>query len=233
MKRSRARLVASRSIGRLGAIRDPRGIVCRRHGLVYFPVPKAASTSIKTMIAGWEGLAPGDVHQAEFARVRASRLREVPGAFAFTVVRNPWDRLHSCFQDKVVDGAARWGEVHDGLLRYNALTRRRLFWAEMTFEQFVRTVARIPDALADEHLRNQVRLVGPWGKPPVVDRWVDFDRVDDELPALLASRGVDTAALPHLRAHSTGDYRDAYSPATRELAARRYRRDIEHFAFEF
>lgn len=225
---------AAASLRRAKQVRDPRGIVSRHAGLVYFPVPKAATTTIKAMIASWEGLPTGDgIHRVRFDAVRASRVRDVPDALAFTVVRNPWDRLRSAYLDKVVGNATRWGEVHDGLLRYNTLSRRKLFWGEMTFEQFVRTVTRIPDSLADEHLRAQVRLLAPWGKPPVVDRWIDLARMSEELPALLASRGIEVGDLVRRNERSSGDYREAYSAEMREQTGHRYRRDVDYFGFAF
>lgn len=212
---------------------NPAGIVSRATQLIYFPVPKAACTSIKLMIAQWEGLEVGaEVHNVAFETVRAAAVHRLPGFRSFTVVRNPWDRLWSCYKDKIVGAADRFGRVHPGFERYNRILRRPVFFVDMTFDAFVRVVAQIPDFLADEHFRSQIEMAsGPFGRF-VVDRWFDLERLEDldDLVPPSIPRPLD---LPKVNQTTALDYRDAYTAELRATVEIRYARDVKIFGYHF
>src|SRR5688572_31325643 len=87
--------------------------------------------------------------------------REIPGPFAFSFVRDPWDRLVSCCRDKIrgeVDGYTSF-TMRPGVA--NCLARFDAFFAGMSFDDFVRAVAAIPDQEADyERLAAAFQRVG-------------------------------------------------------------------------
>jgi hypothetical protein len=104
----------------------------------------------------------------------------------------------------------------------------------MSFEEFVRAVAEIPDDEADGHFRAQhtfvVNSVGHIGAD-FVGRYEalagDFRRVCDEL-------GLSSLPLPRVQAARTSvRYSDFYTPETRRVVASRFREDVELFGYEF
>jgi chondroitin 4-sulfotransferase 11 len=145
---------------------DIECILLERYGAVYIEIPKVACTSIKTAIAGLAGVTledtGGNPHTARWPAPGGELGRRgppFPGLFSFAFVRDPWDRLVSCYRDKIrgeVDGytyfTIRPG-VADCLARFDA------FFAGMSFDGFVRAVASIPDEHADAHFRSQHRFV--------------------------------------------------------------------------
>ena len=60
-----------------------------------------------------------------------------------------------------------------------------------------------------------------------------FERFEHDARSLLRLLGVEPAALPHLNLSEHGDYRDWYTPETRDLVAQRFHRDIAAFGYEF
>src|SRR5262245_19417577 len=89
-------------------------VLLERYAAIYIEVPKVACTSLKVAFAQLLGIdldnSGGDPHQASFPSTAYSNYAYGPlfqDLFAFAFVRNPWDRLVSCYRDKIageVDG---------------------------------------------------------------------------------------------------------------------------------
>ena len=130
--------------------------------LVYVPVPKVASSSIREVLrvrkiaeiqaAG----SAASMNPSELKRQAEEQLkRSLPPAkvaqmgsdyYRFSFVRNPLTRLYSCYRDKVVNAQqyrdrctlSPYG-IHFGI----------------SFEDFIERVAEIPDKYSDQHFRSQ------------------------------------------------------------------------------
>lgn len=221
-------------------VRYPTAVVCHRYKLLYYPVPKAATSSIRRLIAQLDGRpAKGHPHHdITLDSVWAKEASQFTGYLAFTVVRNPWDRMVSCFTDKVAgrftdpDYIGRNG-VHEGFARYNQILRRKLFRPEMSFDEFVRVVAWIPDTLADEHFRSQRRMFSAPDGASLVDRVIKFENLHAEVTELLRDVGADGFNIGHKHRTLHSDYRSFYTDETRDQVGRMYARDIELLDYQF
>jgi len=219
--------------------RYPTGIVCQRFRFIFFPVPKAASTSVKRLIARMDDL-PSAVdphHNVDFRLVWGKDLDEYTGYRTFTVVRNPWDRLVSCFKDKIRgEYDPRFGVrpgIHEGLDRYNRVLGRRIFYEDMPFPNFVHAVAKIPDSLADEHFRSQYRMFAtPRGKL-LVDRIIKFETLHAELISLLRELHADGFNIDHLNKSPKLDYREFYTDELVASVAKIYAKDVKLLGYTF
>ncbi|MBA2443050.1 MAG: sulfotransferase family 2 domain-containing protein [Rubrobacter sp.] len=137
-----------------------RCAVSEEHRFVYVVTPKVACTSIKTALLPLFGRDPaeagdrGHAHKIlarEGAIVSGDRFlsgleSRYRGYFKFSFVRNPYDRLVSCYYSKInpkVVGIDQ--EPHDGAeLRPG-----------MSFREFAEAVCSIPDEKANVHFRSQ------------------------------------------------------------------------------
>jgi len=213
-------------------------------------VPKVANTSIKAALTA---LMPADIQELSndgrtersiYARHRDElfkrnirlykhQVARYRSYFIFAFVRDPWDRLVSCYRDKI-----EWGAIMEDGQRHDPRNRRlylgQEFEREMHFDEFVRKVATIPDKRANRHIRSQYTFVTDRHAqliPHFIGRFGnlshDFDRVMERIGA----KGV---SLPHVRRSSEGTgHRSYYTEELAELVAKRYRRDIELFGFSF
>ena len=208
---------------------------------MYIDIAKVASSSLKATVSAVLGLdvdrVGGNPHELEYPRPpEASRDSErlYPGLYTFAFVRNPWDRLVSCYRDKIQ------GEVADFTLFSqsgvaNCLARFDAFSANMSFEEFVYAVASIPDADADEHFRSQHKyLTNERGKIAIdfVGRYenlaTDFQHIAERIGL---PKGI---SLPRLQANPrTVRYTDYYTATTRDIVATRFAQDITLFSYQF
>ena len=213
-------------------------ILLEPYGAVYIDIAKVASSSVKATLASALALAgaDGNPHEVEFARPPAADVisdRLYPGLFTFTFVRNPWDRLVSCYRDKIV------GDVN-GFTAFAAsgvahcLARFSEFSANMSFEDFVRAVASIPDDRADEHFRSQADYVINSRGMVAVDFIGRYETMGEDFAQVARRIGLPSdIRLPHLQAAPKMDYEGFFNAETRSIAAARYSKDVALFGYEF
>jgi hypothetical protein len=144
---------------------DSRMIFSPGRGLLYVSVPKTGCTTIKTVVAASVGFveprvlsrnADGSIHRALLGRgelwsgltdAERGELLFDETVFRFTSVRNPYERLVSCYLDKLVEGRPKY-YLRDLLLQRG----------EVTMLSFLRFVADQPPLDRDVHCRAMVDL---------------------------------------------------------------------------
>ncbi len=218
-----------------------RRILLKKFHAIYIPIPKAACTSFKTAFAGLLGVdldkAKGDPHRVWFpSPLPIERLEPLlyPEFFRFAFVRNPWDRLVSCYRDKIKNEVPGYTlfTIRAGVA--NCLARFGAFHPDMTFDAFVAAVASIPDSEADEHFRSQYTFLLNKRGEISADFVGRYERLSDDFRIVRERTGLPEIELPRLQAAPTAaKYLAFYTPETRELVAERFRRDIEMFGYEF
>lgn len=227
-------------------------IVSHEHRFAYFVVPKVACTSIKSALLPafgfddtgywfqarqpWQELRVHklyvdngvELYRRDLAEAWRDRLRLY---FTFAFVRNPWDRLVSCWYQKLSNPLIEKVELKqpgDAALRFRP---------RMGFEEFAEAVTRIPDREADPHFRSQhTQVSAPWDGSLTLPSFVGrFERLADDFAEVAATLGFDERLeLPHkLRVERRTTYRDHYTPQLRDLVAERYAEDVARFGYEF
>jgi hypothetical protein len=220
--------------------RGHSAILLEPYHAVYVTVPKAACSSIKVALAGLLGIdlepVGGDPHKVEFPAppLPWGESTFYPGLFTFAFVRNPWDRLVSCYRDKIL------GEVHDFTRLHptrgiaNSFARYEAFRAGMSFPEFVKAVAEISDDEADGHFRSQHRFVTNAKGNIAADFVGRFETLADDFARVAKTLGLPDVTLPRVQAARTPRrYADFYTRETRLIVADRFRKDITLFEYEF
>jgi dermatan 4-sulfotransferase 1 len=204
-------------------------------GVAYLANPKVASSSIRNLIRERQGrhLYPELQldHKSLKARVEKEvRISMTPAevfqfrekAFLFSFVRNPLTRLYSCYRDKVVNAVAKHEESN--LSPYGIRFG-------MTFDEFVRCVAEIPDEGSDQHFRSQHTFLAHEDR--VLVHFVGkFERFESDWRRLTNDFGL--SCPPRNRRVSGPPVEAKALPLTRssaEAAMRRYEKDIELFGY--
>lgn len=207
---------------------------------VYIDIAKNASSSLKAVFAEVLGLdlaaTAGNPHELDFPHPpppKSSGERLYPGLFTFAFVRNPWDRLVSCYRDKIRGEASDFTCFSDAGIA-DCLAGFREFRAGMSFEAFADAVASIGDEIADEHFRSQhTHLVNDAGQV-AIDHVGRYERLAEDFGWVVNKIALPSRSLPRLQAATSKiDYRTFYDDRTRALVALRYARDIALFSYDF
>jgi len=200
----------------------PKVILIPELELAFIPTPKVANRSMKSALASHLGMrVAGDIHHADWQFAPLAALRG-GDYYCAGFVRNPLDRLLSCYAQKIVLYERQMG-MPPLLWRYGDT-----FHKDMSFADFVHAVAGIPDRIADIHFRSQYTFFYHRGEL-LADFVGRFERLTEDWGQLQARYGLP--ALPHHNPSRHADWREAYTPELAAVAARRYAQDIELFDY--
>jgi chondroitin 4-sulfotransferase 11 len=213
-------------------------VLLEQYNAVYIDIAKVASSSIKDTLVSVLGLegAGGNPHDVNFPHPTSSDPvgdRIYPGLYAFAFVRNPWDRLVSCYRDKIngevsdFTGFAESGVAH-------CLARFDAFSVDMSFSEFVFAVASISDENADEHFRSQADFVTNSAGVIAVDFVGRYEELDNHFAQVVREIGLPSGTnLPRLQSAPDRDPSSYYTAETRSLVEKRYARDIALLDYRF
>ena len=246
-------------------------IVSDEHKFIYFVVQKVACTSIKNALLPLfdidptgpevvvrEGIPRLTIHGlfgASAYQIDKKQLLERLEAdeyadyFKFAFVRNPWDRLVSCYHDKL-------GKNGSGMKLPDHVDVE--LYPGMPFAEFVEAIREIPDREANVHFRSQHKVVCSRGRDGEVmaDFVGRFENLEADFAIVAQRIGAPELRLPHIVPHvqRSGDrepstdshsngapsdnrgsrpYTDFYDDRLKKLVHERYRRDIGLFGYSF
>lgn len=189
----------------------------RRH--YYANLPKCGCTSVKETMASQLGVDAKDLRQRPYARPNNSQ-RGLQGMFGWTIVRNPFDRLVSC-----------WTELHppfhDKILQQNFGLLRMKKWP---FAEFIQEIVKQTPEMMNEHYKpmtEQLVLNGEW----IIDEAYYLERIKTAWPRMRARFGLPE--LRHFRKSKHKPYHEYYTDDLRRLVETRYAADLEILNYSF
>jgi hypothetical protein len=242
--------LARRALWRIGLRRqkpwDGRAIALHQHRAIYYLVPKVACSSLTAVCVDMLGfvLAPGawkpavfrsdsfdgaiDRNKRDAAKISVANADRLQDYWRFAFVRNPYDRLVSCFSEKLREDGPD-GLFVNGVAR--SLLRFDRFFRGMSFAEFVQAVAGISDEDADPHFRSQVSFVCSSAGELKVDFIGHFESLGADVSRLAERLGVEIE-LPHLLKSQRDSYEAYYDDATRRIVRDRYVDDFRLLGYE-
>lgn len=189
--------------------------------LGYIPINKVACTSIKSTLKK-EVMAQGEQELDQKIVLEGVKLDEY---FIFSFVRNPFERLVSCYKDKVLSSK---GDFDSYLFGY--LSRSR------SFADFVGRLRWIPRTLHNSHFASQYHSIykRKFGGKAVASRQPDFigrfERLEQDWD--LIRQKYPLPDLPHRNATPKDDWRDYYDLRTVDMVYKLFQKDIEAFGYD-
>lgn len=196
----------------------------------YIQIPKVASRSIRNALTQFllkrEGKNPEDAEQQnvieQYEMLYAKHLSQVKIAeiahsnFIFSFVRNPFERIYSCYKNKVlIEGGGR-----------NIFVKHNIPLG-ISFDEFVARVADISDTTADRHFKSQAWFLTHNGS--VIPQYVGkLETFENDWELLYQRFGV---VLPKQLNRSSTHSPLAMSDKCRQLIIDRYRDDFRLFDY--
>lgn len=187
--------------------------ISHQEQFIWFRVAKAGTRTIFNHLK--ESNAQLDVEHANWLHYPVNLYG---GYFKFAFVRNPWDRLVSCWRNKVVG--------------YNFYKFSDSELEEMKkFENFVNYVSKLNINKCDRHLRAQSALID-LNRVDYVGRVETFD--DDANYIFQQRLGLPEKEIVRKNVTSNKtDYRRYYNEPLAEKVAHIYQKDITIFGYRF
>lgn len=139
--------------------------------------------------------------------------------FKFAFVRNPFDRLVSCYKNKLIK--EDYAPIQKG---YGSL-----FYGGMPFNEFAKNICKVPDYLSDRHFRSQTSYLYE-NNNLIVDFLGKYENISEDFKIIQEKYNLDD--LPHYnRSQNTKDYKEFYSRDIIDLVYKRYKDDIHNFGY--
>lgn len=138
--------------------------------------------------------------------------------FTFTIVRNPWDRVFSHYQYRVMTNQTNMGAK---TISFTEWTRKA--YGDQDPEYFNNPKLFMPqvDWIVDQNMEIHVDMIGR------------FEHLEEDFKMICKILGC-SAVLPHLkRSSNKNDYRKHYDAATIGLIAQWFAEDIGQFGYGF
>ncbi|MEG2859355.1 MAG: sulfotransferase family 2 domain-containing protein [Clostridia bacterium] len=216
-----------------GAYAQRGYIVIEEKKLIYQLMYKVACSSIMASLTGM-GKKENYLRIHHILGGKGEIIRNLPydahpGFFRFTFVRDPLERLVSCYVSKYRADQAILGKHYLPRLYFD----RYLFGflkKDKGFAQFARRVSRIPDCLSDRHFVSQHFMIHDKKGRKTVEFVGRFENLSDEFAPI--AQKYDLAALPTYNATQKGAWMDYYDLKTARRVIKRYQADIEAFGYE-
>ncbi len=218
----------------------PEIIISRKAGLICASIPLCGTRTLKHFF-----LSNREVDfKAELLRdTVANVLRSKPcgdGPLLFSVVRNPWSRVVSCYEKKIRGAYAK--RRYRGYAGISVLAGYDGLSARMSFDAFVEWLCSREgqDDIANRHWISQHKFLPFCEISPGHLRILRLESLERDLNSLLAYRGLpnrfvekagSSAATLTGRLYATT--KEYYRPSTINAIGDRYASDLELFGYEF
>ncbi len=194
-----------------------------RKKIAYLNNSKVACSSIKASL--YSITIDNKIDDDGFNKAKLSLGKRVPAStrfdnyFKFTFVRNPFERIFSCYFDKVLNPKKKLYFYRDYLFGY--------IKEGESFDSFVRKISNLPDKYSDGHFKSQYSLIHRNGKT-LVDFIGKMENISEDFSHLVNTYDLDQ--LPHYnKTESAQKPRsiDYFSRELVDLVYQRYRNDFD------
>jgi len=199
---------------------DRGNIFLEKYNSVYFNIPKIASTSLKTVCLQLLGetLLQG-THEFDYPSIERNKLGAGDPYFKFAVVRNPFDIIVSCYNDKIV--------------RNRGFASREA-WGDLSFKEFVDKISKTPHSKMNPHFRPQYTFLTRPDGELLVDYFGKFESLTEAFDTIKKRAGFpDEIVLPQRNKSSGMAAPELYTKKIKEKVAYIYKKDLDLFEYEF
>ena len=208
--------------------------------LIYYPIPKVAATSFKYIFAKYLNYdefvnidETNQLHKIMFPVIgrEEARLHKYKDFLKFSCVRNPWNRLISCYKSKIKMDRS-YNDIHFKKGIDRRFLKYRVFKAGMSFNEFVKEICNIPDLQSDFHFRSQYDFIYEKNKIQI-NLLMKYENLENHFENLNSRIGNALIKLPKM--NTTSQYLPVssfYNDELIKLVQKRYEKDFQYFNYK-
>ncbi len=193
--------------------------ISKKHEFAWFRMPKVASSSIKENLKS-------SIDEDIKIKQRLQSINVDDNYFKFTFVRNPWDRIASCYRNKIQE---RWKYKTSTPLEKNGLNFKN---NKLTLNEFLILLEEGNNRFYNIHWAPQDILVD-MNKMDFIGR---FENLEEDWKHVCEKIKIDSLKLPHKlqTKPKNKSYRDYYkNQESIDIVSRIYKKEIELFNYKF
>lgn len=212
-------------------------IVNREKHVLYLINAKVASSSIKASILKLENSEYdkdyNQIHKealqwTKYIKSKKQFLKNYKRYFKFAFVRNPYERLVSCYENKYHTDKKAVGktlsEFQFDSYPFGFLKK------DKGFSNFVFRICLIPDRFADEHFRSQYFQLYTQDGKCLANYVGHYENIEKEYEPI--RQKYDFGQLSHYNKATKGNWQNYYNPITAWLVYKRFKKDFVKFGYE-
>ena len=215
-------------------------LISDNYRFIWAGIPKSATTSIMEALHRGTEANYGTIEVADKLSKLLQQNPKYNNYFKFAFVRNPWSRVVSCYENKVVNSDIKGV---DFIKYYPGLK------PNISFLDFVYFLARgwgRNDFFSDRHWLSQHKFISDNTGKILVDFVGRIENIDFDFAQACSAIGLPRIKLPKLNTQydwelnkknikdrDAGYYRKYFNNETRELIKQRYIKDIKMFNYIF
>jgi len=201
---------------------DYRNYYIPDYSILFFTNHKAAVSSLKRYSFSMYAQSPNydPAYGDRAPKVPFNNIGNSRDIFKVMIVRNPWDRIVSCYTQKKKDNKRDF-------FNYIGLD------LTASFHDFVNRIAEIPDYKSDRHFRSQYTHITWLDGSLLSDYLIRFSHIQEDITRLENIRSIPKLLFPHNNKSKDVNYTDFYNEELRNIIAVRYKIDIELFGYEY
>ncbi len=196
-------------------------MISHKHKAIFVHVPKTAGSSMRRCIEK-RGFGAVEYHAPDGSndnvtgvyvngtawRIKRNLLSVWDDYFKFAFVRNPWDRMVSCWANR----GRRCGDFGTFLRGYPyPQNKHDLVW---------HTIPQLTH-MTDVGGNNMMDFIGR------------FENLQEDFNTICGKIGMSQKTLPHVNKSKHKHYTEYYDNETKQIVAEKYAKDIEVFGYEF
>ena len=189
-------------------------------------MPKSASCSMGMVLKKHDiHIVDHNIRNPDYVSLREyTEAQSENEFFAFTFVRNPWDRVVSAFHylNEGGNNPDDREDYHKYLEQYDE-----------DFDLFVKQAFQTKDIFGQLHFRPQFRWVTNGDNNLLVDFVGRYETLQDDFNQVCRIIGVEEKKLPVTNQSNHKQYRQYYNLETKNIIEEAYKEDIRLFDYQF
>mgnify|MGYP001341121336 CR=1 FL=1 len=191
-------------------------MICHKHKFIFIHIPKTGGTSIESLFIKDADIKDVPKKHHTVHDINGELLKKY---YAFTFVRNPWDRMVSYYKFRIKRSFAMFN--HGGSFQE---------WIRFLCSDDVQKIKPYHFHLA---IMNQYQFLVSKSNEIPLDFIGKFENLQQDFNIICDKIGIPKQQLPHKNTTEHKHYTEYYDDETREMVAEKYKKDIEYFGYEF
>jgi chondroitin 4-sulfotransferase 11 len=205
-----------------GAGDPPAYFIFKKSKLIYLVNSKVAQTAITNTCGNKNKTEYSGIEEKNLGENKDKLSKNEEDYYSFTFVRNPFERLYSCYKSKYIADKERYKKPFLDFDFYLLGYLKK----DTGFENFVKRAMRVPHFLADRHFKSQYTLIKEESRLKI-DYIGRYESISDDFKKIQDRFNLET--LPLLNKSGSNTWRDFYTKDLVSIVSEFYKEDLKEW----